>query len=116
MSAKGIVDYLQPGTLIITPGDRDDILLAALASAKISGGATIAGLIVSNDIKPHPKIGELLSMTDIPVIATKEESYGVTSRINHMSVKTQPQDHDKFPIIKQLIADHVDLTKLIATV
>ncbi len=116
MSAKGIVDYLQPGTLIITPGDRDDILLAALASAKISGGATIAGLIVSNDIKPHPKLAELLAMTDIPVIATKEESYGVTSRINHMSVKTQPQDHDKFPIIKQLIADHVDLSKLIATV
>ena len=116
MSAKGIVDYLQPGTLIITPGDRDDILLAALASAKISGGATIAGLIVSNDIKPHPKLAELLAMTDIPVIATKEESYGVTSRINHMSVKTQPQDTDKFPIIKQLIADHVDLSKLIATV
>jgi BioD-like phosphotransacetylase family protein len=116
MSAKGIVDYLQPGTLIITPGDRDDILLAALASAKISGGATIAGLIVTNDIKPHPKLAELLAMTDIPVIAAKEESYIVTSRINHMSVKTQPQDTDKFPIIKQLIADHVDLTKLVDSV
>ncbi|MEY4489429.1 MAG: hypothetical protein RIQ79_1937, partial [Verrucomicrobiota bacterium] len=39
-----------------------------------------------------------------------------TSRINHMSVKTQPQDTDKFPIIKQLIADHVDLAKIIASV
>lgn len=116
MSAKGIVEYLQPGTLIITPGDRDDILLAALASAKISGGATIAGLIVTNDIKPHPRLAELLAQTDIPVIAAKEESYEVTSRINHMSVKTQPGDHDKFPIIKQLIAEHVDLTKLIASV
>jgi BioD-like phosphotransacetylase family protein len=116
MSAKGIVDYLQPGVLIITPGDRDDILLAALASSKISGGASIAGLVVTNDIKPHPKLAELLAQTDIPVIATKEESYEVTSRINHMSVKTQPQDHDKFPIIKQLIADHVDLSKLIASV
>lgn len=116
MSAKGIVEYLQPGTLIITPGDRDDILLAALASAKISGGATIAGLIVTNDAKPHPKLAELLAMTDIPVIAAKEESYQVTSRINHMSVKTQPQDHDKFPIIRQLIADHVDLPRLIAGV
>ena len=116
MSAKGIVEYLQPGTLIITPGDRDDMLLAALASAKISGGATIAGLIVTNDIKPHPKLAELLAQTDIPVIAAKEESYEVTQRINHMSVKTQPQDHDKFPIIKQLIADHVDLDRLIASV
>jgi BioD-like phosphotransacetylase family protein len=116
MSAKGIVEYLQPGTLIITPGDRDDMLLAALASAKISGGGSIAGLIVTNDIKPHPKLAELLAQTDIPVIAAKEESYEVTQRINHMSVKTQPQDHDKFPIIKQLIADHVDLDRLIASV
>jgi BioD-like phosphotransacetylase family protein len=116
MAAKGIVEYLQPGTLIITPGDRDDILLAALASAKISGGGSIAGLLVTNDVKPHPKLAELLAMTDIPVIATKEESYEVTSRINHMSVKTQPQDHDKFPMIKHLIADHVDLAKLIANV
>ncbi|TAG31024.1 MAG: hypothetical protein EAZ36_03415 [Verrucomicrobia bacterium] len=114
MSAKGIVDYLEPGTLIITPGDRDDILLAALASAKISGGVSIAGLVVTNDIKPHPKLTELLSQTDIPVIATKEESYEVTSRINHMSIKTQPQDHDKFPIIKNLIANHVDLAALVA--
>ena len=116
MAAKGIVEYLQPGTLIITPGDRDDIILAALASAKISGGGSIAGLLVTNDVKPHPKLAELLAMTDIPVIATKEESYEVTSRINHMSVKTQPQDHDKFPMIKNLIADHVDLAKLIASV
>ncbi len=116
MAAKGIVDYLQPGTLIITPGDRDDIILAALASATLSGGGQIAGLVVTNDVRPHPKLAELLAQTEIPVIATREESYEVTSRINHMSVKTQPQDTDKFPIIKKLIADHVDLAKIIASV
>jgi BioD-like phosphotransacetylase family protein len=116
MSAKGIVEYLQPGMLLITPGDRDDILLAALASAKISGGTTIAGLIVTNDVKPAPKLAELLAMTDIPVIAAKEECYEVTRRINQLSVKTQPGDHDKFSVIKQLIAEHVDLERLIAAV
>lgn len=116
MAAKGIVDYLEPGTLIITPGDRDDIILAALASATLSSGGQIAGLVVTNDVRPHPKLAELLAQTEIPVIATREESYEVTSRINHMSVKTQPQDADKFPIIKQLIAEHVDLAKIVAKV
>ena len=27
MTAKGMMDYLQPGVLILTPGDRDDITL-----------------------------------------------------------------------------------------
>ncbi len=115
MAAKGIVDYLHPGTLIITPGDRDDIILAALSCALLAGGSTIAGLVVTNDIKPHPKLAELLAQTDIPVIAAEAECYAVTSKITGMTVKTQPQDTDKFPIIKQLITDNVDLPRLIAS-
>ena len=114
MTAKGIVDYLQPGTLIITPGDRDDIILAAISSARLFGRKTIAGLILTNDILPHEKLLELLAQTDIPVIAACEESYTITSKINSMTVKTQPQDMDKIPVIKRLIFEHVDLKKLLA--
>ncbi len=115
MTAKGIVDYLQPGVLIITPGDRDDIILAAITSASISGKKNIAGIILTNDILPHPKLLELLSQTNIPVIAAKEESYTLTSKINGMTVKTQPQDVDKIPVIKRLVLDNVDLKKLLAS-
>ena len=114
MTAKGIVDYIQPGVLIITPGDRDDIILAAISSARLSGEPSIAGIVLTNDIPPHAKLLELLAQTDIPVIAAKEESYTITSKINNMTVKTQPQDTDKIPVIKKLITDHVDLDKLLA--
>jgi BioD-like phosphotransacetylase family protein len=113
MTAKGIVDYLQPGVLIITPGDRDDIILAAISSARLSG-ETIAGIILTNDIPPHPKLRELLVQTDIPVITAKEESFTITSKINGMTVKTQPQDTDKIPVIKSLITNHVDLKRLLS--
>ncbi|HEU5079545.1 MAG TPA: AAA family ATPase [Opitutaceae bacterium] len=113
MTAKGIVDYLQPGVLIITPGDRDDIILAAISSAQLSPEKSIAGIILTNDIPPHPKLLELLARTDISVIAAKEESYTITSKINGMTVKTQPQDLDKIPVIKKLITEHVDMKQLL---
>ncbi len=115
MTAKSVVDYLQPGVVIITPGDRDDIILAAVSSARISGEKTIAGLILTDNTPPHPKLLELLSQTEIPVIAARGESYTITSKINNMTVKTQPQDTDKIPVIKRMITEHVDLARLLKT-
>jgi BioD-like phosphotransacetylase family protein len=113
MTAKGIIDYLLPGTLVITPGDRDDVILAAIASAGLSGQQGISGIVLTQDILPHPKILELLAQTDIPVIAARSDSYTVASQIHNMTVKTQPQDFDKIPVIKKLIQDHVDLKQLL---
>jgi len=113
MTAKGIIDYLLPGTLVITPGDRDDVILAAIASAGLSGQQGISGIVLTQDILPHPKILELLAQTDIPVIAARNDSYTVASQIHNMTVKTQPQDQDKIPVIKKLIQDHVNLKQLL---
>jgi hypothetical protein len=113
MTAKGIVDHMLPGVLVITPGDRDDIILAAIGSAGIPGQKGISGIILTQDILPHPKILELLAHTDIPVIAASADSYVVASLINNMTVKTQPQDKDKIPVIKKLIQDHVRLDQLL---
>jgi BioD-like phosphotransacetylase family protein len=114
MTAKGIIDHLQPGNLLITPGDRDDVILAAISATSISGTKAIAGIILTNDILPHPKLLELLAQTDLPVIAAREDAYTITSKIHNMTVKTQPQDTDKIPVIKQLITEHVDMNKLLA--
>ena len=113
MTAKGIIDYLLPGTLVITPGDRDDVILAAIASSGLSGQQGISGIVLTQDILPHPKILELLAQTDMPVIAAKADSYTIASKIHNMTVKTQPQDQDKIPVIKKLIQDHVDLKLLL---
>ncbi|MGY8716871.1 MAG: phosphotransacetylase family protein, partial [Verrucomicrobiia bacterium] len=113
MTAKGIVDHLRSGTVIITPGDRDDILLAAISAAKQSPDGTVAGIILTNDIEPDRKLQTLLAQTSIPVLMAEGESYRVTSKINGMTVKTQPGDSDKIPVIKRLIHEHVNMPQLL---
>jgi hypothetical protein len=39
----------------------------------------------------------------------EEDSYKVASKINNMTVKTQPSDEDKIPIIKDLIIKNINL-------
>lgn len=113
MTAKHIIDYLSAGTLIITPGDREDILLWAIASAGLPGARSIAGIILTRDLKPHSKILGMLSETDIPVMTVKKDSYEVASMINKMTVKTEPQDLDKIPVIKEMVMDNVDIGKIV---
>jgi phosphate acetyltransferase len=112
MTAKGMFDYLQPGTLIITAGDRDDILLAATAQAATAGKRIISGIILPRDVMPQPEVMELLVQTNIPVIVSSEDSYRIASRITGMTIKTQPQDRDKFPVIENLIRENVDIDTL----
>lgn len=114
MAARGIIEHFREGTLIITPGDRDDILISALAATAVSGKDVVSGIVITRNILPHPKLMEMLARTDIPVVISSKESYAVASRINAMTVKTQPQDADKIPIIKRLVSDYVDIDRIIA--
>lgn len=113
MAARGIVEHFSSGTLIITPGDRDDILLAVIAAGAITGRGPVAGIVLTRNLLPHPKLMEMLGRTPIPIVISAQESYAVASRINRMTVKTQPQDADKIPLIKTLVSDHVDLDQII---
>ncbi len=112
MTAKGVIDYLQPGVLIITPGDREDVIFSAIAAAGISGKKVVSGIVLTRNILPHPKLMEMIAQTRIPCVICSEESYAVASRINNMTVKTQPEDTDKIPIIKQMFLDHIDIDML----
>lgn len=109
MAAKGLVDYLQPGVLIITPGDREDIILSVIAAEGIAGEPVVSGIILTRDLMPHPKLMEMIAKTRIPVVISSEESYNVASKINNMMIKTQPSDKDKIPIIQNLITKNIDI-------
>lgn len=109
MAARGLLDLLRRGTLIITPGDREDIILSAIAAEGLTEERIISGIVLTRNLLPHPRLMEMLAKTSIPVVITSDESYKVASTVNNMTVKTQPDDDDKIPIIKHLIQDHIDM-------
>jgi BioD-like phosphotransacetylase family protein len=111
MSARRSAEYQRvPGTLVIVPGDREDLLEAFLAAG---GGKSLTGVIFSNGLLPNDDIVRRLKEAGLPMAAVEAESFAVTARINNMTVKTMRQDSDKIPIIEKMIAESVDIRGLL---
>jgi BioD-like phosphotransacetylase family protein len=111
MSARRSAEYLRvPGTLVIVPGDREDLLEAFIAGV---GAEALSGVLFSNGLLPNDDIVRRLKEAGIAMAAVEAESFAVTARINNMTVKTMRQDADKIPIIRKMISDSVDIQALL---
>ena len=111
MSARRALEYLKVnGTLVIVPGDREDLLEAFIEN---DGAKSLAGVLLSNGLLPNEGIIKRLTEAGIPIAAAEAESFAVTARINNMSVKTMRQDADKIPIIEKMIRESVDIAGLL---
>ena len=112
MTARLITEYFKPGVLVIVPGDREDVLFAAMSSDRFFSEGGVSGLILTRNVLPSPKMMDLLRKTTLPVIICEDESYSVASKINNMTIKTQPEDSDKIPLIQNTIMENIEVDKI----
>jgi len=92
-------------TLIVTSSDRSDILLGALALYH-SKVPSFAGLVLSGG-PPARIIMDLISVTGLPVLVSKEGIYRLASLIHGLTVKTTPEDELKIKVLTDLFRKHV---------
>jgi hypothetical protein len=116
MNSSHAMEHFRPGTLIVTPGDREDVILAALSSSTLSEheSGNIAGLVLCGDLRPSQPVFDLLTHSEVPTIASPLDSYSVASSIHSMTVKTLPGDAEKIDLIQSLIERHVEIDRLLA--
>lgn len=109
------LDYLTRGTLLITPGTRDDLVLAAMSSCLLDASRTpcVAGIILTGGTPPQPSILDLVEKTGIPVILSSDDTYSVASKIAKLIVKIRPTDIDKIRAAEAMVEEFVDVDKII---
>jgi BioD-like phosphotransacetylase family protein len=119
MSSSNVIEELRPGTLIITPGEREDIILAALSSHPEEGEpaavrkSLVAGIVLSGNQRPHPSVLNLIRNSSVPVITSPLDSFTIASNIHSMTVKTLPGDVEKIGKIQTLIENYVQVDRLL---
>ena len=108
MGAPNAISHFLAGTLIITPGDRDDIIMAAASMDPLAGWQP-AGILLTGNLKPEPEALEIISHLPYPVLLAKDDVYEVAYQVHNLSVKTRAADTQKVSVIRDLIAANVDV-------
>lgn len=111
MSASRLFEGVALGTLLVVPGDRDDILLAA-ASRQPADNPFVA-VVLSDGLRPSDVVMEMLQAGGLPLMACRLDSYTISSRIHSMTVKTLPGDDQKISSIQELVRQFVNVPRLL---
>ena len=103
------VQLLKPGTLVVTPGDRDDIILSASLAAM--NGVPLAGLLLCSDFAPDPLIMELCQgalASGLPVMTVSTGSYDTATNLNRLNKEIPLDDRERAEKVSDFVAGHID--------
>jgi BioD-like phosphotransacetylase family protein len=113
MGAQNAMQFFKRGVLLITPGDREDILLAAGAMTNPQSEEKMAGIVLTGGLRPSPNVLKAVQAMPIPVLLAKADSYQVASRVHNLIVKTRPSDAGKISLIRDIVAKHINVKRIV---
>lgn len=112
MTVNKALSFVRDKTLIIVPGDRDDIVLAAISSDLLRKDMTLAGIVITGSLQLAPQTMDLVKLTRLPVLEVNKATYDTAFAIHDISVKIQKTDEEKIQLAAALVREHVDFKRL----
>ena len=109
-SAAEFIPRLRPGVLVITSGDRDDIILAAALAA--SRGIELSGLLLthSSTIAPHVMALAAPALnTGLPILSVDGDSFETARRVSHIPSSVPCDDMQRMNAVLDTIAEDLDI-------
>ncbi len=98
MQVRNFLDYICDDHLIITPGDRTDIVLASLASRVSSAYHNIAGVLLTGGIDLPRNVQLLLegwTGVPVPILLTADHTYKTVQMLSQLYGRIEPDNLQK---------------------
>ena len=116
MTPHRALTYFKGNSLVVTPGDRDDLILTAISLASTTRaprGHMIAGLVLTGGVRPRRSVMNVIRRTNIPVVLSKDDTYYVTSRLHDIMVKIKPEEHEKIHLVQKIYSKYCNINLLL---
>jgi len=104
-----------PGILALIPGDREDLILAAVSAQHteaLGGEGSTAAICLTSGILPHPNTMAIVKRTAIPMLTVEEGMFAAASRISDLVAKMTSVESEKIHRAQEIVSRHLDFTTL----
>jgi len=92
-----------PGKLVITSGDRSDMILAMMETEGT------AGIVLTNDIIPPANIVAKASGQNVPLLVVSGDTYSTALQIERIRPLLRAEDEGQIAKLTAMVSDHVDM-------
>jgi phosphate acetyltransferase len=115
MELPNFLDYLGEGTLVITPGDRSDIILGSLMADAAGTYPRIAGLLLTGGLRPAPQVQRILEglqKSPVPVLTAQADTFVVGTQASRVRGRIRSQNPRKTAIALAHMEKHMNAEML----
>ena len=114
MQLRNLLSRIEYGTLVITPGDRSDVILACLAASESMTMPNIAGLMLTGGLVPEEPVQRVMEgfQNMIPIIAVNENTYEAAIRVDKIHAAITPDNTRKITQALAVFERSVDMDEL----
>ncbi|MFT5886335.1 MAG: phosphate acetyltransferase [Arcticibacterium sp.] len=114
MQLRNYLIHLKESSLVITPGDRADIILGALQANLSANYPSISGIVLTGGLIPEESILKLIEgLSDVvPIISVSEGTFSITNRIGDIKPKVYAENSEKIRVSMQVFEQNVDIESL----
>lgn len=110
MQLHNFLNRLHNNTLVVTPGDRGDLIIGALQANISRSFGKVSGMILTGGMHPEPSIVKLIEglETILPVLQVDEGTFAVVNKVNQIRARISPDDKEKISLAIRLFDTWVD--------
>ena len=114
MQLRNFLTRIDYGAMIITPGDRSDVIVACLAIASSRTTETISGLMLTGGLNPEEPVWNLIRGFPrmVPIMVVEENTFPAALKANQIHAKISPRDDEKISRALALFEQHVNVPEL----
>ena len=105
-----LTHLLSDNSLVITPGDRSDIILGALQANLSENYPTISGIVLTGSLRPQPSILKLLKgfETHVPIISVEHGTFDAANLVGNIKSKIYAESKQKIATSLSLFNKHIN--------